>query len=343
MQQRLDFSQEFRIARLHDCDVRGASEHLAAFLKLVLANEPKYPGIGAWLNAKVLPGLLSEQRTAYIVYLNGTPVASAVAKRGEAAKFCHLRIDEGARDAHLGDLFFVLMTLDIWGRAKEVHFTLPEGLWEEKRPFFNSFGFAGASSSPQQYRKDEHELRCSASIESVMGAARDKIPRLVHLFKTNGCRLDNRIVLSIHPRYADSILAGKKTVEIRKRFSSQWIGQRLSLYATKPSRGIVGEATIGNVEAGSPRKIWDEHGKDTGCDKADFDRYTRNAREVFAISLTDVTGYERPIALERMSGILGTRLTPPQSYAAPKGKKPWAEAVTIASLLAGRFPGTFRL
>lgn len=343
IQQRLDFAQEFSIAKLNESDVRYSSEQFVAFTKLILSNEPKYPRIQTWLRTKVVPGLLKGQRTAYIGYLNGAPMASAVAKRGSAAKFCHLHIDEHARESHLGDLFFILMTLDIWGKAKEVHFTLPEGLWEEKKPFFSSFGFTDASNSTQQYRKDERELRCSTTVDSLLFAAREKIPKLVHLFNTNGCRLDARVVLSISPYYADSILAGKKTVEIRKRFSRQWIGQRLSIYAAKPSQGIVGEATIGNVQAGTPQEIWDEYGKDTGCDKAEFDRYTENGKEVFAISLADVTGYERPITLDKMSAILGEKLTPPQSYTTPTGNKPWAEAVTIASLMAGCFPGTFRL
>ena len=86
-----------------------------------------YPGIGQWYSDKVLPGLKTSERIGYVAFEDERPIASAVLKKGERAKFCHLRIHEDFRDLDLGQMFFTQMTLEARHIAKEIHFTLPEG------------------------------------------------------------------------------------------------------------------------------------------------------------------------------------------------------------------------
>ena len=85
-----------------------------------------YPGIGQWYSDKVLPGLKTSERIGYVAFEDERPIASAVLKKGERAKFCHLRIHEDFRDLDLGQMFFTQMTLEARHIAKEIHFTLPE-------------------------------------------------------------------------------------------------------------------------------------------------------------------------------------------------------------------------
>ncbi len=157
-----------------------------------------YPEIGQWYSDKVVPGLKSSERGAYIAFENETPIASAVLKRGEHAKFCHLRIHDNFRDLDLGQMFFTQMTLEARGRAKEIHFTLPEGRRYEQMDFFESFGFTAAVRASHQYRNGETELTCHAPIPLVWSSVLQKLPRLLDQFSP-GYSLSNKLVMSMHP------------------------------------------------------------------------------------------------------------------------------------------------
>ncbi|MFX0203815.1 MAG: hypothetical protein ACFFCW_47560, partial [Candidatus Hodarchaeota archaeon] len=151
----------FQVVRLSEVDARACTDHLNKLRELILENEPMYPDIHKWFDEKVVPGLKASERVGYVGYLDEKPSVSAVVKRGEDAKFCHLRIKKDLQDIHLGEAFFTLMGLDIRGLAKEIHFTLPESVWEKEKGFFKSFGFVDAIKAGHQYRLFEDELRCS--------------------------------------------------------------------------------------------------------------------------------------------------------------------------------------
>jgi hypothetical protein len=159
--------ENFQIVRLAEGDVRCKTDHLADFEDLILSNQQMYPEIERWYKGKVLPGIKQDERVAFVGYLNEKPAVSAVVKKGNNAKFCHLRINEALRDSHLGEVFFSLMALEIRDLAKDIHFTLPESLWETKGQFFQSFGFRSAELAEAQYRLFYRELACSAAFPAV--------------------------------------------------------------------------------------------------------------------------------------------------------------------------------
>ncbi|MGA2205989.1 MAG: hypothetical protein ABSG10_04580 [Terracidiphilus sp.] len=154
----------FRVAKLGEADARRDSDELKTLTSLVSASEEMYPSIRRWLKEKVIPGLRSLERVAWVAYEAEEPIAAAVLKLGKDAKFCHLRIKHGFQDLDLGQLFFTQMTLEARHDAKDIHFTLPESLWESKMPFFQSFGFAQAAESSRQYRSGDTELVCTAPL-----------------------------------------------------------------------------------------------------------------------------------------------------------------------------------
>jgi hypothetical protein len=131
----------FRIVKLGKADARLNSDRLKTLMKLVGASENMYPGIYRWLREKFVPGLISSERAAWVAYEGEEPIATAILKVGKEAKFCHLRIKRDYQDMDLGQLFFTQMTLETRHIAKEIHFTLPESLWQTRASFFQSFGF----------------------------------------------------------------------------------------------------------------------------------------------------------------------------------------------------------
>src|SRR5439155_22534 len=122
---------KFRILELGRSDACGWSDHVKVLKELLVANEDMYPNIDRWFTAKVVPGLRSSQRIAYVGYEDEKPIASAVLKLGMRSKFCHLRIHKDFQDLDLGQIFFTQMTFEARHHAKDLHFTLPESLWCE--------------------------------------------------------------------------------------------------------------------------------------------------------------------------------------------------------------------
>jgi len=328
---------DFSIVRLCERDVRGDSDHWRVFRELVLQNERMYPGIGKWVDRRVGPELSGWKRIAYIGYDGENPVVSAVVHRDRDAKFCHLRIGERLHDHHLGEVFFALMALEVRGLADRVHFTLPEGLWEAKRAFFRSFAFARADKTEKQYRLFEDEFRCSASFDHVWQAVVSKLPKLWTAFSIGGYSVDNALVMSIRPQYAERLLTGKKSVEIRKSFAGHWQGQRVTLYASAPAKRLVGEARIERVFTGAPDQVWEMYGEGIGCARGEFDQYAGAARKISAVVMCDVRPYHRPLSISDASDLVAENLRPPQTHQAVHRGSGWANAISLAALLQSRF------
>jgi len=329
----------FRIVKIAADDARGRTDDFNTLKSLVVTSDEMYPRIGNWFAEKVTPGLELGHRIAYVAHEAEKPIAAAILKLGSRSKFCHLKIHENFQDIDLGQMFFTQMTLEARHYAKEIHFTLPESLWSAKQKFFESFGFKSPTKAHSQYRSGDEELSCSAPIGVVWQAALARLPNLVAKFAPAGFSLDNRIVISIKPKYLDRIVAGTKLVEVRKRFSRRWLGCRAVLYGSHPLSSLVGEATISAITIGSPASIWSKYRERIGAEWREFDEYAGKCLEVSAIELADVAPYIAPVGLAQLSHLTQKDLCPPQSFCElrPDSSNSWPEAVAIATLLHGRF------
>jgi predicted transcriptional regulator len=327
----------FRVVRISEADVHVGSDHLKRLRELVLENDPMYPNIEEWFDEKVMVGLRASERIGYVGYLDEKPAVSAIVKREEAAKFCHLRIKEELQDIHLGEAFFALMGLEVRGFAKEVHFTLPESLWEMENKFFKSFGFAKAVKAGHQYRLFDDELRCSAPFNIVWKAIREKLPKITRMFSINGNSLDNKVLMSIKAEHAEKVLSGEKKVEIRRKFSKRWTGSKVSIYASRPESSLVGEALISKIVVDKPENVWERFHDQIGCTKEEFNNYTRSLSEIYAIVLENATPYTKSMSICEVSNLTNKKLRPPQNYYNLNNNTNWAEAVSIGALLQGSF------
>ena len=108
--------------------------------------------------------------------------------------------------------------------------------------------------------------------------------------------------ISIHPRYADAILSGEKTIELRRRVPQLTSGMTLWIYATRPTGAVVGLATIQDVIRGRPATIWKQHRAEVGVDYASFKAYFDGAEEAVAI-LLDVARRVGPITIDQLRRI----------------------------------------
>jgi predicted transcriptional regulator len=92
-------------------------------------------------------------------------------------------------------------------------------------------------------------------------------------------------IISIHPKFANAILAGTKTVELRRRIPPIKIGTRLWIYATQPIGAVIGTVTVEAIVRATPDVIWDMCADRADISRLEFDRYFSGSSEAIGISL----------------------------------------------------------
>jgi predicted transcriptional regulator len=326
---------QIQIAELDRDNAKSSSNLLYTLRELISSNDPQYPGIDIWYRRKVVPGLLSGERKAYLAFSGEKPIGAAILKRGKSAKFCHVRVADDYRGTDLGQIFFLHMTMDVLGQSEKIHFTLPESLWTEKCGFFRSFGFSDVAKASHSYRNGDTELSCDASVSEVFSAVVRTLPKLLKRYLLCNYSANSDILMSVRPKFAERIIGGSKSVEIRKRFSDKWIGHDAVLCATKPLNCLLGRATIRSVTKGHPNNLWVRFQSQIGCSRNEFDVYVGDASEVAAIELGDVRPYETPVQVGQLAQMLCRRLLAPQSYfeATFERNSDWKRALYLANLL----------
>jgi predicted transcriptional regulator len=127
------------------------------------------------------------------------------------------------------------------------------------------------------------------------------------------------VVFSIKPDYCDKIVEGHKTIELRRRFpSSVPEGTTALIYATSPTRALLGVAKIGRVHRRPPQEIWDTFSGLVCITRHDFDCYFDGVDSGYAIELKHARRLRRPLMLSELRDRFS--FEPPQSYlyASPK-------------------------
>jgi predicted transcriptional regulator len=123
---------------------------------------------------------------------------------------------------------------------------------------------------------------------------------------------DRALLLSVRPRFAEAILAGTKTAEIRRQRPAVHPGTLLIIYATKPVGAIVGTARVSAISHGSPDGMWEQHHAYTGVTRAEFDSYLAGASTAYILRLEMPQRLVPFLTLEQMR--TAATFQPPQSY-----------------------------
>lgn len=329
----------FQLSKLSMRDASEQSLKLDDFHKIIMQKENSYPEIERWLRKQVFLQLDCPDRAAYVAHWDGKPVGAVVTKASpkNRIKLCHLHVLEDVRHQNLGDAFLGLIALHSERSTGEIYFTIPESVWEEQRKFFFKFGFRCHGQATRQYRLFDKELYCSASLEAFSRIALKRMGNLSQEINLGNFELAPTLLLSIQPKFAESIMKGVKRTEIRRRFSKRWKGHRVAIYATYPVQAVVGEATINTVDVASPKTIWERYATDIGCELAEFSAYCEGSATVSAIQLGDVVRFATPLNRSSVTSMFGENIRPPQSYLLLRKAQPWSEAISIASAVGGRY------
>lgn len=115
-------------------------------------------------------------------------------------------------------------------------------------------------------------------------------------------------LLAIHPEHARAILEGRKLVEFRKRRLANSIDVVL-LYATAPTRRVIGYFEVANQDSASPTSIWERHGLQGCISRTLFRGYYAGSSQAVAVVISRAKALEAPLELREL-GVA----TPPQSF-----------------------------
>ena len=107
------------------------------------------------------------------------------------------------------------------------------------------------------------------------------------------------VLISIRPNYAEAILSGEKTVELRRRIPAINPGTHLWIYATRPLGAIVGSATVDDIIEGTPAQIWEDYMDRIGVGQCAYKKYFAGTDQALGLLLSDITRLRR-IGIEQL-------------------------------------------
>jgi predicted transcriptional regulator len=113
-------------------------------------------------------------------------------------------------------------------------------------------------------------------------------------------RLDRTALLTVRPRFATALIDGTKTVEIRRRRAHLRRGEVCLLYASSPTRAIVGAIRVAGVDTAPPYALWLRWGHRTGLSRPEFDGYLDGRAEGCAILVDAILALEQAIPLSEL-------------------------------------------
>lgn len=99
---------------------------------------------------------------------------------------------------------------------------------------------------------------------------------------------NENIIISVHPRHVDSMVHGKKTVELRRRSLRLAVGCHVWIYSTRPRGAVEAIGIVRTVVAERPCVIWRDYGPESGISKAEFDEYYEGADTAYAIIFSSI-------------------------------------------------------
>lgn len=118
------------------------------------------------------------------------------------------------------------------------------------------------------------------------------------------------VLLSIKPKYADLILAGTKTVELRRSWPSNDVGVMV-IYSSAPVQRLTGIALITQIQECSPEALWkiaQAHGG--GVTEEELKEYIGKKSLAYGVMLGRVEPAE--VAVDPKD--LFPNFTPPQGF-----------------------------
>ena len=114
------------------------------------------------------------------------------------------------------------------------------------------------------------------------------------------------MLMSIHPQYAEDILRGGKTVELRKQDTTAPIGTTIFLYSTAPVMAIEGTAVLAGKTVADLLTLWSHLSQLTGVSDSEFFKYFEGKTVGYGMHVTQPKHFDYPVPLDylKMHGVI---------------------------------------
>lgn len=132
-------------------------------------------------------------------------------------------------------------------------------------------------------------------------------------------------LLSVHGHWADKMLAGTKTVELRTRLLNFAPGDRLWLYSTSPVAAVRGYCWVHGTDVCEIERLRERYAVPACVPPAVFDRYFRGRRKGCAILICDPMRLPQAVPLHALTAVSGKLVIP--QYA--RLLKPWERILHV--------------
>ena len=127
------------------------------------------------------------------------------------------------------------------------------------------------------------------------------------------CSARSHVLVSLRPRFAELVLDGSKTTELRRGPSRIEPGAVALVYASTPLRALLGAMRIEEVHTCAPSTVWRRWGPTTGLRRREFDDYVDGCDRVTALLLGARCVFPEPVSLEELR-TRSSEFVAPQSY-----------------------------
>jgi predicted transcriptional regulator len=118
--------------------------------------------------------------------------------------------------------------------------------------------------------------------------------------------------MSLRPRFAQAILDGSKTVELRRNRVCAAPGSLIIIYASAPTMSVVGIATLAGIDTDQPSRLWKRHRQHIGLTRREFNDYLAGTEVASCLSIVAPRTLPVPYALAWLRDY--ATFQPPQSY-----------------------------
>jgi predicted transcriptional regulator len=110
--------------------------------------------------------------------------------------------------------------------------------------------------------------------------------------------MQNSILLSIKPEFAEKIFRGEKKYEYRKTLFKSPLVKRVVVYASSPVSKIIGEFEIEEILTLDIESLWMRTSQYSGIDKDFYDQYFCTKNIGHAIRIRNAKKYQNSLGLE---------------------------------------------
>ena len=124
---------------------------------------------------------------------------------------------------------------------------------------------------------------------------------------------DHVVLLSVRPRFAEALLDGSKTVEIRRRRARIADGATCLVYASSPVRALLGAVSVETVDTAPADVLWSRWGDRTALRRDEYDQYLAGGARPCAIVISRAISFPIPLGLSELRRRHSPFVTP-QSY-----------------------------